>query len=72
MKIIQIKGETKKKIQSLEKEAEILSKFNCDNIVRYYGSSKDDDNIYILVEKCEWDNLRNFIDKNIKEYTLIQ
>ena len=38
MKVIPNKGETEKKIQSLEKEAEILSKFNCDNIVKYYGS----------------------------------
>jgi len=72
MKVIPIKGETEKKIQSLEKEAEILSKFNCDNIVKYYGSSKDDDNIYILMEYCDGDNLRNFIDKNIKDQTLIQ
>ena len=72
MKVIPIKGETEKKIQSLEKEAEILSKFNCDNIVKYYGSSKDDDNIYILMEYCDGDNLRNFIDKNIKEQALIQ
>jgi len=72
MKVIPIKGETEKKIQSLEKEVEILSKFNCDNIVKYYGSSKDDDNIYILMEYCDGDNLRNFIDKNIKDQTLIQ
>ena len=72
MKVIPIKGETEKKIQSIEKEAEILSKFNCDNIVKYYDSYKDNNNIYILMKYCDGDNLRNFIDKNIKDQTLIQ
>ena len=49
-KIISIKEEKNEEIQSFEKEAEILSKFNCDNIVKYYDSSKDDNNIYILME----------------------
>ena len=48
MKIIFIKGETKEKIQTFEKEAEILSKFNCDNIVKYYDSDIDNNNFYIL------------------------
>ena len=64
MKIINIKGETKEKIQTFEKEAEILSKFNCDNIVKYYDTFKDNNNIYILMEFCSGNNLRNFIDKN--------
>ena len=57
IKVIPIKEETKEKNQSLEKEAEILSKFNCYNIVKYYDSSKDNDNIYILMEYCDGDNL---------------
>ena len=72
IKIISIKEQKKEKIQSFEKEAEILSKFNCDNIVKYYDSSKDDNNIYILMEFCIGNNLRNFINKNIKEQTLIK
>ena len=29
------------KIENIKKEAEILSKFNCDNIVKYYDSFLD-------------------------------
>ena len=72
IKVIPIKNESKDKIKSCEKEAEILSKFNCDNIVKYYDSSKDDNNIYILMEYCNGDNLRSFINKNINDNTLIE
>ena len=72
MKVIPIKGETKEKIQKLEKEAKILSKFNCNNIVKYYDSSKNNNNIYILMEYCDGDNIRNLIDKNYKEDSLIE
>ena len=72
IKVIPIKDETKEKIKSLEKEAEILSKFNCENIVKYYDSSKDFNNIYILMEYCDGDNLRNFINKHINNSILIK
>ena len=72
MKVIPIKGEAKETIQTFEKEAEILSKFNCRNIVKYYDSYKDNNNIYILMKYCDGDNLRNFIDKNMKRNTLIE
>ena len=72
MKVIPIKGETKETIRTFEKEAEILSKFNCRNIVKYYDSYKDNNNIYILMKYCDGDNLRNFIDKNMKRNTLIK
>ena len=71
VKVIPIKEETKEKIQSFEKEAEILSKFNSDNIVKYYDSSKDNNNFYILMEYCDGDNLRNFINKNKNNKELI-
>ena len=41
IKEISIKGETEEKIKSFENEANILSKFNCNNLVKYYDSSKD-------------------------------
>ena len=72
IKVIPIKGETKKKIEAFEKEAEILSKFNCDNIVKYYYSTKDNNNIYILMEFCDGENLRIFIDKYINNNMLIE
>ena len=72
VKEIPIKDETREKIESYQKEAVILSKFNCENIVKYYDSSKDENNIYILMEYCKGENLRNFLDKNINNYTLIK
>ena len=72
IKLIPIKDETKEKIQIYEKESEILSKFNCNHIVKYYDSSKDNNNIYILMEFCDGDNLRNFINKNMNNNTLIE
>ena len=72
LKIIPIKGEPKEKIKSFQNEANILSKFNCDNIVKYYDSSKDNNNIYILMEFCDGENLRTYIDKHINDNTLIE
>ena len=72
IKVIPIKGENKEQIQSFQQEADILSKFNCKNIVKYYDTSKDNNNIYILMEFCNGDNLRNFIDKHINDNTLIE
>ena len=72
VKVIPIKGETKEKIKDFQNEADILSKFNCNNIVKYYDSSKDGNNIYILMELCNGENLRSFIDKNMNDCTLIQ
>ena len=72
LKEIPIKGETIEKIESFQNEATILSKFDCENIVKYYDSSKDANNIYILMELCDGKNLRNFIDENINDSTLIE
>ena len=72
IKVIPIKGESKEKIKGFHKEADILSKFNCENIVKYYDLSKDGNNIYILMELCNGGNLRNFIDKNMNDNALIE
>ena len=72
IKVIPTKDETNNNIESFEKEAEILSKFKCDNIVKYYDSSKDDNNIYILMEFCDGNNLRSFINKHINKNLLIE
>jgi len=72
IKVIPIKNEAKDKIKEFQNEADILSKFNCNNIVKYYGTSKDYNNIYILVEFCSEGNLRNFIDKYIDNGILIE
>ena len=48
IKVIPIKNVTKNKIEEIQNEANILSKFNCDNIVKYYGASKDNNNFYFF------------------------
>ena len=72
IKVIPIKNETKNKIEEIQNEAFNLSKFNCDNIVKCYGTSKDNNNIYILMEFCNGNTLKNFIDKHIDDNTLIE
>ena len=72
IKEIPIKEETKDKIESFQNEANILSKFNCDNIVKYYNTYKDDNKFYILMEFCGYENLKNYIDKNRNNSTLIE
>ena len=72
IKEIPIKNETENIIKEFQNVAVILSKFNSNNIVKYYGTSKDNNNIYILMEYYDGDNLRNFINENIKEHTLIE
>ncbi|KAK4758319.1 hypothetical protein SAY87_019620 [Trapa incisa] len=42
--------EGKKKILQLEHEIALLSRFEHENIVQYYGTSKDDSNLYIFIE----------------------
>ena len=72
IKEIPIKEEKKGQIEEIQKEAKILSEFNCDNIVKCYGTSENSNSIYILMEFCSEGNLRNFIDKNIDNETLIK
>ena len=56
LKEFPIKGETKENIQLIKKEAEILSKFNHKNIVKYYDSLEIGDKFYILMEYCDSKN----------------
>ena len=67
IKEIIIKAEMKDKLENIKKEADILSKFNCNNIVKYYDSYLDKDKFYILMEYCDGHNLRDFIYKNKNE-----
>ena len=68
---IQIKEETKEQIESFQNEIDILSKFNSNNIVKYYDSYQDNKKLYIIMEFCDWNNLRSFLDKYKKNNTLI-
>ena len=48
LKEILIREETENDIKNNQKEADILSKFNCKNIVKYYDSFKENEKFYIL------------------------
>ena len=63
IKEIIIKDEMNNKLENIKKEADILSKFNCNNIVKYYDSYKDNDKLYILMEYCDGPNLKNYLDE---------
>ena len=72
IKEISIKDEMKYKIKNFQNEADILSRFNSKNIVKYYDSFKDNDKFYILMEYCDGQNLKDFINKNKEKNTLIE
>ena len=72
IKEIPIKNETENRIKEFQNEAVILSKFNSNNIVKFFGTSKDNNNIYILMEFCNGETLKNFIDKHINDSLLIK
>ena len=65
LKEIIIRNETEYEINDIKKEAEILSLFNCKNIVKYYDSYLDKDKFYILMEYCDGRNLRDFMNEHI-------
>ena len=55
-----------------EREVEILSNFNCENIIKYYDSYRDNNNFYILMEYFSDRNLRDFVDRYRKSGELIE
>ena len=67
IKEIIIMDEMKEKINDIKKEADILSKFNCKNITKYYDSCKINNKFYIVMEYCNGQNLRDFINENKNE-----
>ena len=72
LKEIIIRDEIKDKIENIQKEVDILSKINCENIIKYYGSRKINNILYIVMEYYAGTNLKEFIDKNIKNNKLIE
>ena len=63
IKEISIKNKKEDVINEIQKEAKILSQFNSDNIVKYYGAQINKNNFYILMEYCDGHDLRTFINK---------
>ena len=72
LKEIPIKDETKENIEKIKKEAEILSKFNHKNIVKYYASFELEDKFYILMEYCDGKDINYIINKHKKKSELIE
>ena len=62
----------KYKIKVLLKEVDILSKFNCENIIKYNGSRKINNKFYILMEYFQGQTLRDFINKSSQKNELIE
>ena len=60
LKEIIIKEESN--INSIKNEINILSKFNCNDIIKYYDSYQDNNKFYILLEYCDGQNLKNYLD----------
>ena len=72
IKEIKIENKMKDKIKDIKKEADILSKFKHNNIVKYLDSDLYKGKFFILMEYCEGQNLRNFIDNYSKDNVLIE
>ena len=72
MKEISLKGESEENINKIKSEANILSKFNSDNIVKYFDSFQDKEKFYILMEYCNGKNLKIFLDEHKNNNTLIE
>ena len=70
LKEIKIKEE--KNINEIENEINIISKFNCNNIVKYYDSYIENGKYYILMEYCDGQNLKDFIKEHNKNNELIE
>ena len=62
----------KYKIKDLLKEVDILSNFNCENIIKYNGSRKINNKFYILMEYFQGQTLRDFINKSSQKNELIE
>ena len=71
IKCINLKNLDKKDFEDIKKEANILTKINHENIVKYYKSFEKDDSYYIIMEYCKYSDIKNFIEKKEKENILI-
>ena len=62
----------KYKIKDLLKEVDILSNFNCENIIKNNYSRKINNKFYILMEYFQGQTLRDFINKSSQKNELIE
>ena len=64
IKQISLKNSTEKELETIKKEAKILSSLNNENIVKYYDSFTDKDTFNIVMEYCDGLDLRNYIKEH--------
>ena len=60
------------KIKQAENEVNILKALNHENIVKYYGSYKDKNSFYIIMEYCDNSDLNEFIKQHKANKKLIE
>ena len=71
LKKIDLDEELKKNISLIENESNILKSVDNPNIIKYYDCFREKDSFYILMEFCEYNDLRAFIDKYKQKKELI-
>ena len=57
-----------KEIKKLKKEIELLKKLDPPNIIKYYTSFRDNDNVYIFIEYINNGNLKTLMKKKENDY----
>ena len=67
IKEVNLEDESKESIAEVKKEAEILSKFDNEYIIKYFGSSINNDKFYIIMEYVDGKDLRNILNEHKKE-----
>ena len=63
IKRISIKGLNQKELDFIKKEANIISNIDNENIVKYHESFYDDDYLNIVMDFCEFGDLRQILNK---------
>lgn len=66
MKEISLEDESEETIAEAKKEAEFLSQFDNQFIIKYYGSAMYNNKFYILMEFFDGKNLRQFLNEKKK------
>ncbi len=61
IKSVRIKNLTEEQVNIIENEAKLLSSIDSIYVVKYYNSSRDNENFNILMEYCKGSDLKKFI-----------
>ena len=64
LKQISLQNTKNEELKEIQKEANILSKLNCEYIVKYFDSFSENNCLYIIMEFCEGLDLGKFIKEH--------